>query len=40
MFTKVLMADDIDFNDLEAVHILNELDVLEINMQNRVMKLF
>ncbi len=31
MFTKVLIADDIDFNDLGAAHILNELDVLEIH---------
>jgi two-component system capsular synthesis response regulator RcsB len=30
MFTKVLIADDIDFNDLGAAQILNELDVLEI----------
>lgn len=30
MFTKVLIADDIDFNDLGAVQILNELDVHEI----------
>jgi hypothetical protein len=27
MFTKVLIADDIDFNDLGAAQILNELDV-------------
>jgi two-component system capsular synthesis response regulator RcsB len=30
MFTKVLIADDIDFNDLGASQILNELDVHEI----------
>lgn len=30
MFTKVLIADDIDFNDLGAAQILNELDVQEI----------
>ncbi|MFV5688906.1 response regulator transcription factor [Flavobacterium sp. ZE23DGlu08] len=30
MFTKVLIADDIDFNDLGAAQILNELNVLEI----------
>ncbi len=30
MFTKVLIADDIDFNDLGAAQILQELDVLEI----------
>ncbi|MFV8339813.1 response regulator transcription factor [Flavobacterium sp. LB3P21] len=30
MFTKVLIADDIDFNDLGAAQILNELDVVEI----------
>lgn len=30
MFTKVLIADDIDFNDLGAVQVLNELDVAEI----------
>jgi DNA-binding NarL/FixJ family response regulator len=30
MFTKVLIADDIDFNDIAAVHILNQLDVDEI----------
>ncbi|MFV8347689.1 response regulator transcription factor [Flavobacterium sp. ZB4P13] len=30
MFTKVLIADDIDFNDLGAAQILNELDVLEV----------
>lgn len=30
MFTKVLIADDIDFNDLGAIQILNELDVHEI----------
>ena len=31
MFTKVLIADDIDFNDLGAAQILNELDVVEIH---------
>jgi two-component system capsular synthesis response regulator RcsB len=31
MFTKVLIADDIDFNDLGAAQILNELDVQEIH---------
>lgn len=30
MFTKVLIADDIDFNDLGAAQILNELDVCEV----------
>jgi DNA-binding NarL/FixJ family response regulator len=30
MFTKVLIADDIDFNDLGAAQILNELDVEEV----------
>lgn len=30
MFTKVLIADDIDFNDLGAAQILNDLDVVEI----------
>jgi two-component system capsular synthesis response regulator RcsB len=30
MFTKVLIADDIDFNDMGAVQTLNELDVAEI----------
>jgi hypothetical protein len=27
MFTKVLIADDIDFNDLGAAQILHELNV-------------
>lgn len=30
MFTKVLIADDIDFNDLGAAHVLNELGVNEV----------
>jgi DNA-binding NarL/FixJ family response regulator len=30
MFTKVLIADDIDFNDLGAAQILNDLNVREI----------
>lgn len=30
MFTKVLIVDDIDFNDLGAAQILNDLDVLEV----------
>ncbi|WP_366183612.1 response regulator [Flavobacterium ovatum] len=30
MFTKVLIADDIDFNDVGAAQILNELEVLEV----------
>jgi hypothetical protein len=36
MFTKVLIADDIDFNDLGAAQILNELDASKFNMQNIV----
>ncbi|MWB96853.1 response regulator [Flavobacterium sp. GA093] len=31
MFTKVLIAEDIDFNDLAVVQVLRELDVLEID---------
>tara|TARA_R110000868_G_scaffold138960_2_gene353548 strand:+ start:271 stop:384 length:114 start_codon:yes stop_codon:yes gene_type:complete len=30
MFTKVLIADDIDFNDVGAAQILIEIDVPEI----------
>lgn len=30
MFTKVLIADDIDFNDLGAAHVLKELGVQEV----------
>lgn len=30
MFTKVLIADDIDFNDVGAAHVLNELNVREL----------
>jgi hypothetical protein len=38
MFTKVLIADDIDFNDL-AAQILRELNVARYTMLNTVMKL-
>jgi hypothetical protein len=39
MFTKVLIADDIDFNDLGAAQILRELNVARYTMLNTVMKL-